>query len=33
METPPNVLGIFDDHRFRWVGDYGNAGPDKAANS
>jgi hypothetical protein len=29
METPPNVLGIFDDHWFRWVGDYGNAGPDK----
>jgi len=29
METPPNVLGIFDDHWFRWIGDYGNAGPDK----
>src|ERR1700733_1260849 len=29
METPPNVLGIFDDHWFRWTGDYGNAGPDK----
>ena len=29
METPPNVLGIFDDHWFRWVGDFGNAGPDK----
>ena len=29
METPPNVLGILDDHWFRWVGDYGNAGPDK----
>jgi hypothetical protein len=29
METPPNVLGLLDDHWFRWVGDYGNAGPDK----
>jgi hypothetical protein len=29
METPPNVLGILDDHWFRWIGDYGNAGPDK----
>ena len=29
LETPPNVLGIFDDHWFRWVGDFGNAGPDK----
>jgi len=29
METPPNVLGVLDDHWFRWVGDYGNAGPDK----
>jgi hypothetical protein len=29
METPPNVLGILDDHWFRWVGDFGNAGPDK----
>ena len=29
METPPNVLGVIDDHWFRWVGDYGNAGPDK----
>jgi hypothetical protein len=23
METPPNVLGVIDDHWFRWVGDYG----------
>jgi hypothetical protein len=29
METPPNVLGVLDDHWFRWIGDYGNAGPDK----
>ena len=29
LEAPPNVLGIFDDHWFRWIGDYGNAGPDK----
>jgi hypothetical protein len=29
METPPNVLGILDDHWFRWIGDFGNAGPDK----
>src|SRR5580698_8255552 len=29
LETPPNVLGIFDDHWFRWIGDFGNAGPDK----
>jgi hypothetical protein len=29
METPPNVLGVVDDHWFRWVGDFGNAGPDK----
>ena len=28
METPPNVLGIFDDMWFRWIGDFGNAGPD-----
>jgi hypothetical protein len=19
METPPNVLGVFDDHWFRWI--------------
>jgi hypothetical protein len=29
METPPMVLGIFDDFWFRWVGDFGLAGPDK----
>jgi hypothetical protein len=29
IETPPNVLGIIDDHWFRYVGDFGNAGPDK----
>jgi hypothetical protein len=28
-ETPPMVLGIFDDFWFRWVGDFGLAGPDK----
>ena len=29
IETPPRVLGIFDDFWFRWVGDFGLAGPDK----
>jgi hypothetical protein len=29
IETPPNVLGIIDDHWFRFVADFGNAGPDK----
>ena len=29
METPPNVLGIIDDHWFRYVTDFGNAGPDR----
>ena len=29
VETPPMVLGIFDDFWFRWVGDFGLAGPDK----
>ena len=29
VETPPKVLGIFDDFWFRWVGDFGLAGPDK----
>jgi hypothetical protein len=29
IETPPNALGIIDDHWFRYVGDFGNAGPDK----
>ena len=29
IETPPNVLGILDDMWMRYVGDVGNAGPDK----
>ncbi len=29
IETPPNVLGIIDDHWFHYVTDFGNAGPDK----
>ena len=29
IETPPNVLGIIDDFWFRYVGDIGNAGPDR----
>ncbi|MDW5290585.1 DUF1254 domain-containing protein [Formosa sp. PL04] len=29
LETPPDVLGIVNDHWFRYVGDIGNAGPDK----
>ncbi|MDA9982332.1 DUF1254 domain-containing protein [Gammaproteobacteria bacterium] len=29
IETPPMVLGIFDDFWFRWIGDFGLAGPDK----
>src|SRR5579863_10441690 len=29
IETPPNILGIVDDHWFQYVGDIGNAGPDK----
>lgn len=29
VETPPKTLGLFDDHWFRYVGDFGNAGPDK----
>jgi hypothetical protein len=29
IETAPNVLGIIDDHWFKYVGDFGNAGPDK----
>jgi hypothetical protein len=28
-ETPPNTLGVMDDHWFRYVSDFGNAGPDK----
>jgi hypothetical protein len=29
IETPPNVLGIIDDHWFHYVADFGNAGPDQ----
>jgi hypothetical protein len=29
MEAPPNVLGIIDDHWFRYVTDFGRAGPDQ----
>jgi hypothetical protein len=29
IETPPNILGMIDDHWFEYVGDVGNAGPDK----
>jgi len=29
IETAPNVLGIIDDHWFRYVADFGNAGPDQ----
>lgn len=29
IESPPNVLGILDDMWMRYVGDIGNAGPDK----
>lgn len=29
IETPPNILGMIDDHWFQYVGDVGNAGPDK----
>ena len=29
LETPPNVLGIIDDFWFHYVGDVGNAGPDR----
>lgn len=29
IESPPNILGIVDDHWFQYVGDIGNAGPDK----
>ena len=30
IETPPDVLGLIDDHWFRWVGDFGRLGHDKA---
>ncbi|MEX1131653.1 MAG: DUF1254 domain-containing protein, partial [Flavobacteriales bacterium] len=29
IESPPNILGIVNDHWFQYVGDIGNAGPDK----
>jgi len=29
IESPPNVLGILDDMWMRYVGDIGNAGPDR----
>ena len=29
IETPPNVLGIIDDHWFNYVADFGRVGPDK----
>jgi hypothetical protein len=29
IETPPNVLGFIDDHWFKYVTDFGNAGPDR----
>ena len=30
IETPPDVLGIIDDHFFKYVSDFGRLGPDKA---
>jgi hypothetical protein len=29
VESPPNTLGMVNDHYFRYVSDMGNAGPDK----
>jgi hypothetical protein len=29
VETPPGVLGLFDDFWFRWVSDFGLSGPDR----
>jgi len=29
LETPPDVLGIIDDHWFKYVADFGRLGPDK----
>jgi hypothetical protein len=29
VETPPDVLGIIDDHWFKYVADFGRLGPDK----
>ena len=31
VESPPNTLGMVNDHFFRYVSDMGNAGPDKGA--
>jgi hypothetical protein len=28
LETPPNVLGVIDDHWMQYVADFGRAGPD-----
>ncbi|MEM9516368.1 MAG: DUF1254 domain-containing protein [Actinomycetota bacterium] len=30
IETPPDVLGLIDDHWFKWVGDFGRLGPDRS---
>lgn len=30
IETPPDVLGIIDDHFFKYVADFGRLGPDKS---
>lgn len=29
IETPPDVLGVIDDHWFHYVADFGRVGPDK----
>jgi hypothetical protein len=29
IESPPNILGVINDHWFQYVGDIGNAGPDQ----
>lgn len=29
IETPPNVLGLINDHWFKYVTDFGNLGPDQ----
>jgi hypothetical protein len=29
IETPPDVLGVIDDHWFQYVADFGRVGPDK----
>src|SRR5688572_33467871 len=29
IETPPNALGIFDDMWWKWISDFGLAGPDR----